>query len=336
MYEGFPPEMLHLLRCPNDGGRLRFADMATVSTDKRVEQGTVGCDSCASTWPVRNGILCLYNPDEAHSEGEHERVLRDRSRPEGTTPLEVAPPSTTDLSEINPTLAGLEPLEGTTLLELGTGAGRFTVFLTPRCRQILAVDFSFAALRHTARKLKADAQVALVQADITRFAAAPGAFDRVLSTLTSNLPTREHRLHMYRVASEALNDGGCFVSTTHHSSLISRIYGVRPAWRYAEGDIFRYCMTRDEIRDEAAPYFRRRTVSSIRVYLPVASRLGLLPPSVSVLAGRIPGLRAFGRQLLSKLEKPARPNTYGVVPQVPRLLRGIQARYLQRSGPDGW
>jgi hypothetical protein len=46
--------------------------------------------------------------------------------------------------------------------------------------------------------------VELVQADVTKRCVEPLSFNLVLSTLISNLPSRESRLDLLRVASEVL------------------------------------------------------------------------------------------------------------------------------------
>jgi len=212
-----------------------------------------------------------------------------------------------DLMEKLPTLAAVEPLRGKVVLELGCGTGRYTEDLAQASKAVLAVDFSAESLRVLAAKLGAVDNVGLVQADVTRLALAGGAFDRAVSTLVSNLPTRAHREAMYRLVAEALHDEGSFLFSTHHYGLRERLRRVPQDGRYTPGGIYRRLFTRAEIGDELVPYFAARRSRPIQIALPLTTRLGLPLIPMSRVLERVPLLNRFGELLLVTARRPLRP-----------------------------
>src|SRR5581483_383393 len=188
------------------------------------------------------------------------------------------------------------------VLELGCGSGRYTVRIAADAGAVLAVDFSLAALKNVAARAQAGWHLGLVQADCTRFAVRPRSFQRVLSTLVSNLSSGVHRQEMFRLAAAALGPNGKFIFSTHHHSLFERLIGAPQAGHYPENDIYRYLFRIDEIVHETGHHFRRIDCRPIQIRLPLLGRLGLPVASASHWLEKIPLLNRFGELLLVTAE----------------------------------
>ncbi len=297
-FRGFPAAALRLLRCPVDGGALQ----ATTS-DAVIVAGAARCDRCGLTAPIADGILDLMDPSSLDEESTHELALREQEWADNDPSLLLA--RDFDRAEMDPHIAALGLRPGYLLLELGCGTGRFTVELGPRCAMLVAVDFSRVALRTVARRNPGDT-VALVRADIQRFATAPQAFDGVLSTLTSNLPTTERRRHFYAVAAAALKGDGVLVSGTHFYGLGARLAGVAKDAPYNPGGIYRWYTTRDDVRTEIDGRFADIRMTPVQILVGVFRRLGLPPLAASRRAEHIPLLREFGHLLMTVARRPQR------------------------------
>lgn len=327
MQTGFPTALASLLRCPGDSGSLSFSPPGGDSLPAFLPEGVLACSACSRRFPIAGGILHMLESQRLDCESSSELQVREQS-------FHIPQPSLIDEMQMQPTLAALRPLDGAFLLEMGCGTGRYTTLLARACRAVVAVDFSQNRLRVLAQQLDSHAPVALVQADVTSLRLSPQAFQRVLSTLTQNLPDREHRLAMFRVASEALDDSGRFVFSAHFHGIRDRLLGVPQAGRYQEQDgdagVFRYHMTHREGAREAAPYFARVRSRPIQILLPFAERLRLPLVSLSRLAEYVPLLNQWAYLLLFVASRPIRPLVEGWAPQPNRFLRAL-VRWYQRS-----
>ena len=206
--------------------------------------------------------------------------------------------------EIIPMLKSMTPLSGATVLELGCGKGRFTTLMAQNRATIIALDFSLAVLQRLATRIQPHWRIGLVQADCTKPVAAPRRFDRVLSTLVSNLPTAQHRRAMFQVVAQALKHDGKFIFGAHHHGLRERLRKVPQAGQYADSGIFRYLFRRREIVAECAPRFGRVRCRPIQVLLPMTNRLGIDSVTLSRLAERVPLVNQCGELLMDIAEKP--------------------------------
>jgi SAM-dependent methyltransferase len=318
----FPVSMVSLLRCPADDLELTLEGDAPA---EGIVRGSLRCIACQRAFAIEDGIAHLLPDAPADEESAREMKVRD-SRADAIQQRGGADWSSTfaDALETAPTLAALEDAPNTLIAELGCGTGRYTRRLAEGGRRVVAVDFSLASLRLLAGRLDSRAQVGLVWADVTRLRLAPGQFDRVLSTLHSNLPSRDHRMAALRLAAEALRDEGRFVFSMHHRGLRDLLFGVPSAGHYAESGIYRYHLDAREAQREATPYFARIRCTPISVNLP-----GIGSLQVSRLAQRTPGLRQFGRLLLAVADSPRRQPVVGQVSvwstRVARLLGGPRA-----------
>ena len=125
----------------------------TRSGETGIIEGRLRCGTCGSEYRIDEGIACLI--DSLTPEDEHEIAIIDAGHAE-LRPTRFIPPATgwrselSDRLEIPPHLEELEPLDGCRVLEFGCGDGRFTILMAQMGAQVLAVDFSFNALRKLA------------------------------------------------------------------------------------------------------------------------------------------------------------------------------------------
>ena len=288
----FPREALPLVRCVQDGGALEPSSKASASAR---------CTVCHRSYPIE-GRLIRLGLEGLHPESDRERRIRDQEALSGAvTPWSVA----YDEMEISATLAALDLAPHHRLLELGPGRGRFTLLVETMCSLVVGIDISLESLRVAASRLQTG-KVALAHADVTKAIFAPGAFDRILGTLTSNLPDSVERRKSYQVAARALDNAGKLVFTTHYYGLRARLDREAREGRYIDHGIYRRLLTIREIRTELRPYFRRIRVRPICVILPFSRRLRLPLVATDRVARTLPLLRAFGDLLLVEASHPRR------------------------------
>ncbi len=309
MYSGFPRQLLQLIRCPKDQSPLRQGRNGIAG--QHVNEGTIKCTCCGRLYPIMEGIPVLIESEGMDEESRREQAIRDESSNAGPGQSVTRNYTEYDHMEMRPTIGALELKAGQVLLEFGCGTGRYTVPLANMGISVIAVDFSMGALRRLAKLLPSGLPVGLVQADVTSRCVAHGVFDRILATLVSNLPTKEHRLSLVRVASEALKDSGTFVFSTHHQNIVRRLLGLSPGGRYADCGIYRYHMRPEEIRREAGVYFGRISCRPICVNIPFSNWTGLSAPTRSRIAELTPLLRQKGELLLARTRVPIRPLSEG-------------------------
>lgn len=277
-------------------------ELAVSSPARFIMRGTVVCRSCGYAAPINGGILDLLDLNRVDATTKHEQELRET---EWASPQ--ADLTELDLAEIEPHMEALRIRPEHIVLELGCGSGRYTSLLAERCHLVVAVDLSLAGLQAVARRI-GGGKVALVRADVARFAVRPGAFSAVLSTLTSNLPSATHRRTLYRIAATALPPhGGSFVSGTHYYGLRARLSRVQKEGPYSQGGIYRFYTTRKDVRQEMAPYFKEMRMQPVQIVPPLGRTLRLPLRRVSRLSERIAGLREFGSLLMTVASKPTRP-----------------------------
>jgi SAM-dependent methyltransferase len=307
MIQGFPYQLISALRCKQDGAPLQLDQKCQMSEDGAfVRQGTLRCTNCSVSFAIDDGILNMLDADALDQESQHEKQLRNvtASSQQATGPAWYE--NEQNLSEIIPTLEALSVNQDMTILELGCGDGRYTVQLAGLCKWIVALDFSIESLRILAQRCKKPRNVALVLGDISNIKVCNAHFDRVFSTLASNLPTREHRQAMYHLATQALKSDGRFVFSTHHHGLRQRLSGEDKSGRYTQGGIYRYNFTVSECYAEVRPYFKSVTARPIQIHIPFARTLRLPIVAQSRFLERIPLLSYLGNLILCTAERPLR------------------------------
>jgi SAM-dependent methyltransferase len=206
-----------------------------------------------------------------------------------------------DRTEIEPTLWELRPLTGRLVAEFGCGTGRCTLQFSSQALAVLAIDFSMASLRVLSGKVGVGENIGLVQADIINTRLRPHTFDRVLSTLHSNLPSEEHRVACNRTAANALKDDGRYVFSMHYHGIRDLLLGVPRSGYYPDSGIYRYHMRTGEAKRETLSYFGRARFSRLKVSIP-----GVHSIFLSKLARRVPLLNEMAQLLLCVAEQPKR------------------------------
>jgi len=301
----FPIRFVQIVRCSHDGSELKLQD--GYSTPAReldvIKSGALACVSCGAIFAIENGVLNLINTIEIDERSATEQLKRNADSytvQALDTPISIA----NNEMKMIPTLEALPVTPADVLLELGCGDGRYTLRLADRC-DVLAVDFAEGPLRKLQQRLpKNSRRTGLILGDVSTMKVAPNKFDFVLSTLTSNLPTREHRESLYRLAQSALAMNGRFVFSSHLQGIRQRLAGEKKSGYYQDGGIYRYNFSFREALDEVRPHFHSVTARPIQIYPPLARTLRLPVVRLSRFLERIPLLNMFGNLLLIVAKRP--------------------------------
>lgn len=303
---GFPLHFVSRILCTHDGAALAPApDCQLDPSGNSILSGGLRCTSCAARFEFDGGILNMMGTATLDNESAHERSVRDTEAAEQSAAIESLAWQQNDheMMEVIPTLESLRLAPGSTVLELGCGDGRLTVHIAKLCGSVMAVDFSIGALRILQRRLPNASHIGLVLGDVTTLRLGSG-FDRVLAWPVSNLPTREHRRAMYRVAASAVHPDGRVVFSMHHFGFWQRLKGEPKSGRYSGNGVYRYIFTMRECRAEVRPHFRTVDVRPVQIYVPFARRLGLPILRLSRMLERVPLINRFGALVVCTAQRP--------------------------------
>ena len=318
MYSGFPIELISYLLCPGDRTPLLLAKQDLVESNGRITTGTLRCPVCRQRYLIVNGIVVQLDYDTLDEESAHELRLRNCHAKKRGDKTGNWFNSYAKRAEIRSTMALMRPLRGKRVLELGCGTGRFTNLIEKECQSILAIDFSVESLFRLADTIQSQHQVGLLLADITRLQLSSLTFDRILSTLVSNLPTKEHRLAMYKLAAESLSNQGTFVFSTHHYGLREKRANMPRHGRYTDGGIFRIYFDKNEVVNEIKEYFDEYRLQTTKIVLPFIKRNPIQKIAkciqkyqftfdiFSVYLEKVPFLNEFGKLILVEASRPKR------------------------------
>ncbi len=235
MQRGFPADPS---TSPSLLARRRCAPALPALHDGFAPDGTAQRTDCAAVHRIRDGVLSLLEPGRMHPESAVEMSVRDgrhRAILDGTR--EEWRSRAADELEMLPTLDAVGVDSGMTVCELGCGPGWYTLELARRGRPWWRWTSRTRASAVLRRKLAPEARVALVQADVTRPYGAAAAFDRVLSTLHSNLPDRDHRLGVPAAGSACSPQAAAPVVSMHHYNLRDRVMRCRNRGRTRQCDL---------------------------------------------------------------------------------------------------
>lgn len=188
---------LDTYRCPTCGGELR-AD----GDDPVIEEGELRCGACGAGYPVLRGVARFVPADNyARTFGWQWNRFAD---------TQLDSKNGLGLSEKRLWAETRWPrdLRGETVLEAGSGAGRFTEALAPSGARVFTFDYS-AAVDANRRANGAAENVDFAQADIARMPFAPETFDRVLCIgVLQHTPSPREAL---RALAAVLKPGGSLV-----------------------------------------------------------------------------------------------------------------------------
>lgn len=142
-------ELLELLCCPRDqGAPLQESGEALV------------CPTCATAYPVVDGIVVFLTAQQLSDQEERERDFRSQE----SAWYDDMYVGYTDLVEVPTVVRRLGRPSGP-ILDAGCGTGRITEALVPFGQPVVAVDYSEACLRRM-QKRTSGARVLPVQADL--------------------------------------------------------------------------------------------------------------------------------------------------------------------------
>ena len=294
----FPVELLSLIKCRRDARPLIPTSRTAVASGLR--DGEVRCLSCGASYAVVDGMLDLLGDDAPrHADSAHELRLRD-----GVEPIQrgVAGwrPTWQDAAEISATTRLLNYAPTEPALELGCGPGVYTRALALTGRPVVAVDFSWTALRHNRDQLPGGARVGLVRADVAQLRVASARFSLALNTAYSNLPSDEIRHACNLMVRDALSPGGRYVVSAHRQDARRILKQLPRTGEYRDGGVHYECFTTHTLAEELDAF----DLVSIRpavVELPLISRIPShsLRRWLAVQGASVPGVNAFGSILLA-------------------------------------
>jgi SAM-dependent methyltransferase len=294
----FPISLLPLVRCTKDAGVLSVPGQ---EAEALLVEGRARCATCGAEFTIRAGILDMLGEGKvADAESAHEHDMRDIEAPTSRGAPGV-PSSVVDELEIASTMRHLGEVTGRTVLELGCGAGVYTRLLALSHARVLAVDFSWAHLQLSAQQAIYPQRVGLVRADVATLKLAPEAFDVALTTLYSNLPSRDLRLALNRLVHSALRPGGKYLVSAHHQDLRRRLRGAPARGHYSGSGIFFESLTADDLARELSDDFPTVHTVPAAICLPLVTRF--LRDPIQRWAERLPGFNQLGAILLADARK---------------------------------
>ena len=216
MSHGFPTNLISLIKCSNDGEPLTVDE--SLSARKEIYEGRVKCKRCGHVYVISEGVLDMLSdqsPSDASS--KFEMKVRD-SEASDSHNIDSFNFIATRQREVSSTLRRLGNMRSKAILELGCGTGIYTRLFAKGCSTLIAVDFSRDALLRNARSSTYD-NVGLVRADVSTLALEPNSFDMALSTLYSNLPTRDARMASTKGVQQSLKPLGKYVLSAHQHEI---------------------------------------------------------------------------------------------------------------------
>jgi ubiquinone/menaquinone biosynthesis C-methylase UbiE len=269
-----------LLACPHDGG----APLRREPAQTGRAEAFLLCPICARRYPVDSGIpRLLPDPDSLPLEEAREKAQeREQRDAEAAVYDRLAALRLLSLAELPVTLRRLAPEARHTVVEVGSGTGRFTAPLAARAGHVVALDHSFQSLLVARRKLPPRSDVLLVQADASYLPLRSGAVDRVLSCqMLEHLPTDESRKRAVMEMARVLRPEGRLVVSAYYHSPATRMLGQKQG--HHSGRIFFRRFTPAEFRALLAPEFAVEWLSAALGYILLAQcrPASAAPPSPS-------------------------------------------------------
>ena len=192
--------------------------------------GQIACGHCGAEYPVVGGVPRFVDEDHYAGSFGMQWNRHRRTQLDSHTGLPLSRDRLFDVTGWS------ENLRGQTILEAGSGAGRFTEVLVGTGAQILSFDLSTAVDANYANNGRA-LNILIFQADMSAIPVRPRSMDKVLC-----LGVLQHTpdpASSFRYLTECVRPGGELVVDVYPArlrSLISWKYALRPLTRRMDRD----------------------------------------------------------------------------------------------------
>lgn len=294
---GFPAQLLRLILCPKDAGRLA---LLSTSSPRSIREGWVQCASCRATYEIRAGILRLLpGEEEVGALVKTEQTARD----EGAQRYDARFRPWENSIELSALRHASNLAHGGILLDVACGTGRLTVPLSGLASATIAADLSEDSLRVLAGKLSPEARIGLVWSDAAQLRIAAGSIDLALATqFIEHIPDRVRRLRFFQSIHAALRDGGELILSAYYYSALRALLRRKREGLHANG-IFYHRYSNTEVRNEMSGLFHVLWTKPMQIdprLLPFSNR------ATTWIAGALEKLRLpfwIGQLLLVKARK---------------------------------
>src|SRR5574340_99168 len=223
-------ESLKELRCPSCHGELKYESLPeNVGQEINVEggllRGRLVCSQCSETISIRNGIPRFVS-DSGYTESfVFQWNLHRKAQLDSFSGLPISKSRLFSVSEWS------ENLSGQTILECGSGAGRFTEVLLQTGAQVYSFDYS-DAVDANYKNNGAHPNLTLFQASIYDIPLPQASFDKVICLgVIQHTPDPEQS---FKCLSEMVRSGGELVIDVYANTLAARLqwyYFLRPLTR---------------------------------------------------------------------------------------------------------
>jgi len=257
-------ELLELLCCPRDQGAPLHE-----SGDEVV------CPTCATAYPVVDGIVVFLTEQQLSEQEERERDFRS----EESAWYDDMYVGYTDLVEVPTVVKRLGRPFGP-ILDAGCGTGRITGALVPLGQPVVAIDYSEACLRRM-QKRTAGARVLPVQADLRHLPVRSGVMAAAISIeVHPHLRDGDRQRYLAELARVMAPGAPLSISTLNYN-LVFRAWkafgnaGAREGEHVLGNDYHYRRFDRDEFRRELAAEFEVEELTGIR-NIPARSLAGVV------------------------------------------------------------
>lgn len=258
--------LLALLCCPRDRSALRE------------EASGLRCLACATTYPIRDGVVSFLTPEQLSEQELREQSSRDQESVWYDSMFE----GYTNAVEVPTVLARIGHPAGP-ILDHGAGTGRITSALLELGQPVVAVDYSGESLRTlVSRCAGRAAPVVAVQADVRHLPVRDGVMAAATSVeLYEHVRGGDERRRVLEELSRVLVPAGVLAISTFNFNLVYRLWalkgneGAREGEHMLGGDFYYYRFSRGEFRRELEAVFDVDTVAGIR-NIPARTLSGLV------------------------------------------------------------
>lgn len=236
-------EHLTLLRCPACHGGLELGSADATMPEPLLLEARLECSRCAAGYAIAGGVP-RFVPTRNYAEGFGLQWLRH-----ARTQYDSANGTTISADRFFAQTAWPKALAGERVLEVGSGAGRFTEQAASTGAMVVSVEYSEAVAANMASNGHRP-NVLIVQADLFRLPLTPASFDRV--TCLGVLQHTPDPAGAFRAIAQMVRPGGHLSVDIYRrprgiGRLLKTRYMVRPVTRRIPPRLL-YPMTRTYIR----------------------------------------------------------------------------------------